>query len=149
MRVHSAADEREDQHQLLQIQDQRWLFHHAEKPMVQLHEPLDQGGGIHCLHQHCCVVSNQGLQWHIAATYYNISTWVCVLFCPGVLWWKDQTTLNLLPHHRAWTVFSPQRVKCNKTHTPPLPAKKTNTSLWCDSFILHNEENHLFLLAVD
>lgn len=34
-----------------------------------------------------------------------------MFLCPGVLWWKDQNTLNLLPHHRAWTVFSPQRVR--------------------------------------
>lgn len=47
--VHSTADEREDQHQLLQIQDQRRLLHHLEEQVVQFHEPLDQGSGVHCL----------------------------------------------------------------------------------------------------
>lgn len=55
--VHSATDEGEDQHQLLQVQDQRWLLHHVKKQMVQLYEPLDQGGGVHRVYQHCGVVS--------------------------------------------------------------------------------------------
>lgn len=45
---------------------------------------------------------------------------VCMLICPGVLWWKDQTTLNPPPRLRAWTVFSPQKVKPWKTHTAVL-----------------------------
>lgn len=48
----SATDEREDQYQLLQVQNKRRLIHHSEKPMVRFHEPLDQRGGAHCLYQH-------------------------------------------------------------------------------------------------
>lgn len=64
--VCSAADEREDKHQLLQVQDQRRFVHHAEESMVQLHEPLDQGGGVHRLHQHRRVVSNTKTLRHAA-----------------------------------------------------------------------------------
>lgn len=65
---------------------------------------------------------------------------VCMLICPGVLWWKDQTTLSLPPRLRAWTVFSPQKVKPWKTHNAVLNPPKNQT---------HDPiSNHLFSLLI-
>lgn len=42
--------------------------------MVQFHEPLDQGGGVHRFHQHRCLVSSRGRRWLTAVIQEHFST---------------------------------------------------------------------------
>lgn len=100
----SSADEREDQHQLLQVQSEGRLLHHAQESLVQLHEPLDQRGGVHRLHQHCRLVSPGALRYtpvyschnmHHRTMYYcsccitcsdtNITPLACNFYCLNAL----------------------------------------------------------------
>lgn len=62
--LRSSPKQRENRDVVLQVQKQTGLLHVAPEPVVQLHQPVDQGGGIHSLLKQGSCVSMGGATQH-------------------------------------------------------------------------------------
>lgn len=84
--------------------------------MVQFHEPLDQGGGVHRFHQHCCLVSRPAEDDDEDWWKSFLHAWVGLCRCP-MMEGSDYPQ----------SAVSPQSMDCvltsegvTRTHTVPL-----------------------------